>query len=138
MNSRFRGLLAIVFVMTCLDFPVFAQETGKLENQITFSRVEKDSFKLAWADLLVPDSFQQAGWKNPLLDSSLTTGRSLVVIPIQFKEVREITVEEQQLILIEKENETIYKQQSDPHYFEKMEERFRLEFNQRMKARGDQ
>ena len=56
-------------------------------------------------------------------------------VPEQFKALKIITGEQQERIIEEEEAEKLYKEQSDPLYFEKSKNSFQHEFNKRMQQK---
>lgn len=97
-------------------------------------------------DLLVPASFRDAYSKQNiikhkelfhpnLLDTLPGAQQIEVLVPSQFLINKIISVQEQQRKLDEEASESIYKDQSDPAYFEKKKQAFKEEYLRRMKAK---
>lgn len=87
---------------------------------------------------LIPTTFQAsfAGGDSISLEESFPPTASLeeVLVPLQFRNEKFISIRDQQRLLEEQTSESLYRAQSDPAYFERQRKAFREEYQRRVKA----
>lgn len=94
---------------------------------------------------IIPPTFRYAYGKEIWLYSEVSSRDSMemrlgsegpTIIPNQFSEPKVISAEEQQRVMEEEANEKLYRNQSDPAYYENAKRAFQAEYKRRMSTKG--
>ncbi|TDE09814.1 hypothetical protein [Dyadobacter psychrotolerans] len=122
-------------------------ESNIVRNYFADNRQEVESGRL---DYLIPESYKKSypaslGYNLDIFEKVKTLRRYFLQeyipdpspeVPEQFQYQKTISGAEQERTIEEESAEKLYKEQSDPLYFEKSRESFKEEFNKRMQERN--